>query len=67
MIMPRMGGAELLQRLKAMDGGLKVLLCSGYNYSADAVEGLDQVRRDFIQKPFTLQLLSTKIRQLLDA
>ena len=67
MIMPRMGGAELLQRLTAMDGGLKVLLCSGYDFSADAVEGLDQVRRDFIQKPFTLQLLSTKIRQLLDA
>ncbi len=67
MIMPRMGGAELLRRLTAMDGSLKVLLCSGYNFSADAVDGLDQVRRDFIQKPFTLQLLSTKIRQLLDA
>ncbi len=68
MVMPRMGGAELVRRLAAIDGGLKVLLCSGYNYSDQGAEGgLEQARSNFIQKPFTLQILSTKIRQLLDA
>jgi len=66
MIMPRMGGAEILRRLTAMEPGLKVLLCSGHKFSEQALEGLNQDQRGFIKKPFTLQILSTKIRQLLD-
>ena len=66
MIMPEMGGGELIRRLKERGGAFKVLLCSGHDFSDHAVEGIDQAR-EFIQKPFTLQILSTKIRQLLDA
>ena len=67
MIMPRMGGAELLRRLSAMEPELKALLSSGYTYSDHTIEGFDQDRCGFIQKPFTLQILSAMIRQLLDA
>jgi len=55
-----------LRRLTAMEPDLKVLLCSGHKFSDQALEGLNQDQRGFIKKPFTLQILSTKIRQLLD-
>jgi len=66
MIMPRMGGAELMRRLTAMEPDLKVLLCSGHKFSEQALAGLNHDQRGFIKKPFTLQILSSKIRQLLD-
>ena len=66
MIMPRMGGAEVVRRLTAMEPDLKVLLCSGHKFSKQALAGLNHDQQGSINKPFTLQILSTKIRQLLD-
>jgi two-component system, cell cycle sensor histidine kinase and response regulator CckA len=67
MIMPRMGGAELMRRLSALDPDIKILLSSGYTYSDQTIEDYNQGRCGFIQKPFTLHLLSATIRRLLDA
>jgi len=66
MIMPRMGGAQLVQRLTALDSGLRILLCSGHNFSVQTVDG-GMLEHPFIQKPFTLPTLSAAIRNLLDA
>jgi two-component system, cell cycle sensor histidine kinase and response regulator CckA len=66
MIMPGMSGGELFKRLKAIDPGVQVLLSSGYSLDGQASEIMDQGCRGFIQKPFNLQQLSRKLRQVLD-
>jgi CheY-like chemotaxis protein len=67
MIMPKMGGNEVFQRLRAMEPGLKVLLCSGY--SSNGFAGIDNLLRGgangFIQKPFSRQDIALAIRKAL--
>lgn len=66
LVMPRLGGFELAQRLALQRPGAKVLYMSGY--SDDTLlrrEGLP-VGADFLQKPFTPEALSRKVREVLD-
>jgi DNA-binding NtrC family response regulator len=67
MIMPKMGGNEVFQALKAMDPNVKVLLCSGY--SSNGFAGIDKLLRGgangFIQKPFSRQDIALAIRKAL--
>ncbi len=67
MIMPMMGGGDTYDRLKALNAGVKVLLASGYSLSGEAGQILKRGCNGFIQKPFNLEELSRKIRQVLDA
>jgi CheY-like chemotaxis protein len=66
MIMPEMGGSETFDRLKALNPAIKVLLSSGYSVDGQATEILQRGCSGFIQKPFTIQKLSKKLRQLLE-
>jgi len=63
--MPNMGGVEVLQRLRGIRPGLRILLTSGYNESdlSPDVAGLPGTA--FIQKPFDLDQLRTKAASLL--
>lgn len=65
MIMPGMGGNETFIKVKQIKPDLKVLLCSGYSINGQAREILDCGCDDFIQKPYNLDQLSQKVRQLL--
>jgi two-component system cell cycle sensor histidine kinase/response regulator CckA len=66
MIMPRMSGGEAYDRLKQIDPSINVLLSSGYSLNGQAQEILDRGCRGFIQKPYTLEKLSRKVREALD-
>src|ERR1700687_970819 len=62
-VMPKMRGTELAQRLKAARPRLKVLYMSGY---PEQHEGTDEFfEEQFIQKPFSRQLLLNKIGEAL--
>lgn len=63
MIMPEMGGGEVFDRLKAVDPDVIVLLSSGYSLSGKTQEVFDRGCSGFIQKPFTMDMLSQKIQQ----
>jgi two-component system cell cycle sensor histidine kinase/response regulator CckA len=65
MIMPRMGGGELFDRLKRINPDVNVLLSSGYSIEGQAHEILKRGCKGFIQKPFNISLLSDKIRKTL--
>jgi PAS domain S-box-containing protein len=65
MIMPKMAGGETYDRLKMMDSNVKVLLSSGYSMSGEATEILKRGCDGFIQKPFNMEALSQKIRDVL--
>jgi len=63
--MPGMDGGEAFDALRAVAPEVKVLLSSGYALEGKAYEMLDRGCNGFIQKPFTLNNLSVKIRAVL--
>jgi two-component system, cell cycle sensor histidine kinase and response regulator CckA len=62
-VMPNMGGHELAERLLEERPTMKVIYLSGYTEEA-LVEGKIDGKA-FLQKPFTLQTLSRKVREVL--
>ncbi len=65
MIMPGMGGMETFRGLKELKSDVKVLLSSGYSYNEQAEKIMNMGCSGFIQKPFTLQELSSRIDEIL--
>ncbi len=65
-VMPNLGGADLVQRLKAVRPHLKVLFMSGYTDSTVVRHGVEEAEVNYLQKPFTPELLRRKVRELLD-
>jgi PAS domain S-box-containing protein len=61
MVMPLMSGPEAFRAMKEIDPDVKVLLASGYSAGGAARELLAEGVRGFLQKPFTLAELSTKV------
>lgn len=66
-VMPQMGGRELVERLSPLRRDLRVVFMSGYTDDAIVRHGLIDDRLEFIQKPFTADSLARKIRATLDA
>ena len=65
-VMPGMSGGELAQTLKVQHPGLKVLYMSGYTDNAIVHHGVLEEGINYIQKPFTLDALARKVREVLD-
>lgn len=66
MIMPEMSGSETFGRLKEINPDVKVLLSSGYSVNGQAQEIMDRGCSGFIQKPFSLNQLSQRVRAMFD-
>lgn len=66
MIMPGLSGGETFDQLKTIKPDVRVLLCSGYSLSGQAMEILERGCSGFIQKPFKIKELSAKLREILD-
>jgi len=65
-VMPRLGGRELARRLTELRPDTKVLYMSGYAENALAFGGVLSEGINFIQKPYSLDSLAARIRQVLD-
>jgi two-component system, cell cycle sensor histidine kinase and response regulator CckA len=65
-LMPGMSGNEVAEVLRASDAGLKVLFLSGHSGDTLARHGVVHTEVAFLQKPFTLDALSRKLREVLD-
>ncbi|HEY5885692.1 MAG TPA: PAS domain S-box protein [Pyrinomonadaceae bacterium] len=65
-VMPRMGGRELMDHLSQRHPHLRVLYMSGYTDDAILRHGLDTGTADLILKPFTPDCLASKVREVLD-
>jgi two-component system, cell cycle sensor histidine kinase and response regulator CckA len=66
MIMPRLGGQALADHLLSLHPEMKVLYVSGYMNQGFAPEDALSEDSTFLRKPFTLEALGRKIRELLD-
>jgi PAS domain S-box-containing protein len=65
MIMPGMTGAEVFTRLKKLDPNIIAILSSGYSLDDQWKKVMDSGFRGFLQKPFGMQDLSIKIKEVL--
>jgi two-component system cell cycle sensor histidine kinase/response regulator CckA len=59
-------GLQLYESLKKIQPNLKVVFMSGYPENVITHHGVLMEGLDFIQKPFNLNTLAEKIRQVLD-
>jgi CheY-like chemotaxis protein/glycine cleavage system H lipoate-binding protein len=65
LMMPRMNGIELLERIRARAPDLPVLLVTGYPTIRTAMEALRRGAVDYLAKPFTRQELLAPIARAL--
>jgi CheY-like chemotaxis protein len=64
-VMPRMNGREVAERLVAAQPDLRVLFTSGYPSDTVVRHGIAEARTAFIQKPYLAADLARKIREVL--
>lgn len=69
MIMPKMGGREVFQKLKIINPEVKIVLCSGFGQNGFA--GIEDLLRkgavEFVQKPFSRQAIGLALKKALSS
>lgn len=65
MLMPEMSGDETFFLLKELNPNIRALVISGYSSEASVQKVLQNGGRGFIQKPFSIEQLSAKVRECL--
>jgi CheY-like chemotaxis protein len=65
-IMPGMSGPAVAEAVRRVHPRIRVLLMSGYTRDVLGRYGLPEGEVGFLQKPYTMSELATKVRELLD-
>jgi DNA-binding NtrC family response regulator len=64
LVMPNVGGIELLERMLAIDPGLDVILITGHYSPESAVEAIQKGACDYLTKPLDLEKLRSRVLAL---
>ncbi len=64
-VMQGMSGRELRDHLAPLRPGMKVIFMSGYTDDAMIRHGVLKKEMSFIQKPFSMEALAKKVREVL--
>ncbi len=65
MVMPKMSGQELAEKLKTVRPRTRILFMTGYSEFSSAQRGSNSVPLSIVQKPFSPTSLVTKVREVL--
>jgi len=65
-VMPNVSGPQLAEQLSRESPELKVLFLSGYTDDAIVRHGIIEGQAQFLQKPFSPDVLACKVREVLD-
>jgi CheY-like chemotaxis protein len=73
MVMPRLGGYEAYERMRAIGGNVPLIFMTGYN--PEIVQSkyrnqhmaLEDLNAVVIQKPYSVEVLGRSVREVLDA
>jgi CheY-like chemotaxis protein len=65
-VMPEMNGRDLAIQIEKTHPDIKTIFMSGYTADVIASHGLPESNIQFIQKPFTVESLARKVREVLD-
>ena len=65
-VMPEMNGRDLAEKIKGERSAIKCLFMSGYTADIIAHHGVLDEGVQFIQKPFSLQLMASRVREVLN-
>jgi len=65
-VMPQMNGPQVIERLRQVRKDFKVLYMTGYTDEAIVQHGVVDKTINLIHKPFTIQKLARKVREILD-
>jgi two-component system cell cycle sensor histidine kinase/response regulator CckA len=66
LIMPEMNGRELSNRIHTMRPSIRTIFMSGYTADLIASQGILEEGVDFLQKPFPMETLAAKVREVLE-
>ncbi|QJW96567.1 response regulator [Frigoriglobus tundricola] len=67
LVMPHMSGREVADRVLALRPDVRVLFMSGYTEDATVMRSVESAAAHFLHKPFTIAVLTQKVRAVLDA
>jgi CheY-like chemotaxis protein len=65
-VMPRVGGSEMINVLRGLRQDFKVLYVSGFTEDTIIQHGIKHQSVNFLPKPFTRDTLGAKVREVLD-
>ena len=66
LVMPEMGGQDLVEQLRVHNPDLKVVFMSGYTEKTISYNGSLPPGTGFVEKPFTVEILMRRLREVLD-
>ena len=67
MVMPDMGGADLVAQIQNAQLDISVLYISGYIAESETRDSLSSANANFLQKPFQPRAFAKKVREILDS
>jgi DNA-binding NtrC family response regulator len=65
LVMPKVSGMEILERIVAVDPGVDVILITAHYSAESAVEAIQKGASDYLTKPLDIEKLRSRIRNLL--
>jgi PAS domain S-box-containing protein len=66
LVMPGMDGRKVADSVRTLHPEVKVVFMSGYTSDALLRHGLSRMKGSFLRKPFTLEALTQKVREVLE-